>query len=66
MLNFLKKLGGSKDSPKKSNNGPFDGDDGDQIIDDGKDYYWENKRLTEFLIQNYPKLSQKRQLYYQH
>ncbi len=60
MLNFFKKLGGGDQPDQPSGQTHGHGGPGDS-----KDYYWENKKLTEFLLANYPKLSQKRFLYYQ-
>ena len=34
-------------------------------VNDSRDYYYENKKLNEFLTTHFPNLSQKRYLYYQ-
>jgi len=39
--------------------------DGSTSVDDSRDYYLENKKLTEFLLAEFPNLSQKRHLQYQ-
>jgi len=65
MFGFLKRLGSQE--PANNNNTSTNNDSSlDQSYTQAaKDYYWENKKLTEFLLTNYPKLSQKRFLYYQ-
>lgn len=66
MLNFFKRFGSSEDNESLAQNPAVDQTQlNTSGTTDNRDYYWENKKLTEFLIQNYPKLSQKRNLYYQ-
>lgn len=66
MFNFFKRFGSSEDSEALTQNPSYDQNQSNvQGGNESRDFYWENKKLTEFLIQNYPKLSQKRNLYYQ-
>lgn len=60
MFGFIKNMiGGGQDE----NQNPSDLSNNNDHTD-SRDYYWENKKLTEFLLANFPTLSQKRFLRY--
>lgn len=67
MLGFFKNIiGAVTDESQNSNDSSYShGQSGHGEANDSRDYYWENKKLTEFLTTHFPNLSQKRYLYYQ-
>ena len=67
MLGFFKNIiGAVTDESQNSNDSSYShSQSGHGEANDSRDYYWENKKLTEFLTTHFPNLSQKRYLYYQ-
>ncbi len=66
MFGFLKRLSSQEQSIDDTNSQINESSVINQAsYPDARDYYWENKKLTEFLQANFPRLSQKRLLYSQ-